>query len=281
MGPKTNELTARLPVGKPLPVRACFLGERLNLRGLPEPAVTLGPLTVSAGEAGLAVLFRYGAVVLLNLSEAEQKIFLKDLRPRVENRRRMETEDAQLYVVGKQPEGVTPEGIGIADLALARLQIVAIALARSVALAYYENAMASAFDLIEPPARRLENPRGGGRRLRELLRHIGGTLLVLHKMTGRVEIQDKPDLLWDHPEVERLYLHLEMNMNCASATPCSSASSPHQPDRRDGGEPDAEPQHAARGMVHRGPHCVRSTAIHLRALVPALTTPSDGIILIA
>ncbi len=210
MGPKINELTARLPAGKPLPVRACFLGERLNLRGLPEPAVTLGPLTVSAGEAGLAVLFRYGAVVLLNLSEAEQKNFLKDLRPRVENPlRRMETEDAQLYVVGKQPEGVTPEGIGIADLALARLQIVAIALARSVALAYYENAMARAFDLIEPLARRLENPRGGGRRLRELLRHIGGTLLVLHKMTGRVEIQDKPDLLWDHPEVERLYLHLE------------------------------------------------------------------------
>lgn len=158
----------------------------------------------------MAILFRYGAVVLFNLNEADEKNFLKELRPRVENPlRRMETEDVQLYVVGKQPEGVTPEGIGIADLALARLQIVAIALARSVALAHYENAMASAFDLIEPLARRLENPRGGGRRLRELLRHIGGTLLVLHKMTGRVEIQDKPDLLWDHPEAERLYLHLE------------------------------------------------------------------------
>ncbi len=210
MVPKTNELTARLPANKPLSVRACFLGERLNLRGLPEPAVTLGPLTVPAGEAGMAVLFRYGVVVLFNLNEAEQKNFLKELRTRVENPlRRMETEDVQLHVVGKQPEGVTPDGIGIADLVLSRLQIVAIALARSAALAYYESAMASAFDLIEPLARRLENPRGGGRRLRELLRHIGGTLLVLHKMTGRVEIQDKPDLLWDHPEVERLYLHLE------------------------------------------------------------------------
>lgn len=210
MDPKSVELTGRLPADKPIPVRACFLGERLNLRGLPEPAVTLGPLTVPAGEAGMAVLFRYGVVVLLNLSAAEQKSFLKELRPRVENPlRRIENEAAQLYVVGKQPEGVTPEGIGIADLALARLQIVSIVLARSVALAYYENTMASAFDLIEPLARGLENPRGGVRRLRELLRHIGGTLLVLHKMTGRVEIQDKPDLLWDHPEVERLYLYLE------------------------------------------------------------------------
>jgi len=214
MTPKTTDPTGRLPKDKPITARAVFLGERLHLRGLSEPQaepqVSLGPLVLAAGEAGLAVLFRYGAAVLFNLTEAEQKNFLKDLRPRVENPlRRMETEDAQLFNAGKQPEGVTPEGIGVADLSLARLQIVATALARSVALAYYENAMASAFDLIEPLARQLENPRGGGRRLRQLLRHIGGTLLVQHKMTGRVEIQDKPDLLWDHPEVERLYLHLE------------------------------------------------------------------------
>jgi uncharacterized Rmd1/YagE family protein len=69
--------------------------------------------------------------------------------------------------------------------------------------------MAAAFDLVEPLARGLETPRGGGRRLKELLRHIGGALLVQHKMIGRVEIQDKPDLLWDHPELERLYLRLE------------------------------------------------------------------------
>jgi len=210
MTPKTNDPTSRLPKDKPVTVRACFLGERLHLRGLYEPPLTLGPLVVPAGEAGLAVLLRYGAAVLFNLSEQEQKNFLKELRPRIENPlRRMETEDAQLHLVGKQPEGVTPEGIGVSDFSLARLQIVAIALARSVALAYYESAMASAFDLIEPLARGLEKPGGGTRRLRELLRHIGGTLLVQHKMIGRVEIQDKPDLLWDHPELERLYLHLE------------------------------------------------------------------------
>jgi uncharacterized Rmd1/YagE family protein len=214
MTPKTNDPTGRLPKDKPIAVHAAFLGERLHLRGLYEPAlepkVTLGPLVLPAGAAGLAMLFRYGVVVLFNLSEPEQKSFLKELRPRVENPlRKAETEEAQLYVAGKQPEGITPEGISVADLSLARLQIVATALARSVALAFYENAMAGAFDMIEPLARRLENPSGGGRRLRELLRHIGGTLLVQHRMIGRVQIQDKPDLLWDHPEVERLYLHLE------------------------------------------------------------------------
>lgn len=205
------DLATRLPKDKPIPVRGCFLGERLHLRGLYEPPLTLlGPLVVPAGASGLAILFRYGAAVLFNLSEAEQKNFFKELRPRIEHPlRKMETEDAQLYLAGKQAEGISPEGIGVSDLSLARLQIVALALARSAALAYYENAMAGAFDLIEPLARGLEKAGGGGRRLRELLRHIGGTLLVQHKMIGRVEIRDKPDLLWDHPELERLYLHLE------------------------------------------------------------------------
>ncbi len=210
MAAKTNDVTARLPQNKPFAVRACFLGERLNLRGLAEPPMTLGPLVQHAGAAGLAVLFRYGAVVLFNLTDAEQKTYLKDLRARIESPlRRMETEDAAVFLAGKQEEGITAEGIGISTLTLPHVQIIATVLARSVALAYYETTMAGAFDLVEPLARRLEKPRGGGRRLRELLRHIGGTLLVQHKMIGRVEIQDKPELLWDHPELERLYLRLE------------------------------------------------------------------------
>lgn len=199
----------RLPWDKPLSVRAYFLGERLHLRDLYEPPQELGPLALPAGQQGLALLFRYGVTVLFNLSEAEHKQFLKELRPRIERPlRRPETEDAMLLPAGNQPEGVTPEGIALSDFGLPRLQVVAIVLARSVALGYYESAMAEAFDLIEPLARRLEQP-GGAHRLRELLRHIGSTLLVQHRLIGRVEIQDKPDLLWDHPELERLYLRLE------------------------------------------------------------------------
>lgn len=190
-------------------VRAYFLGERLHLRDLYEPPQELGPLALPAGQQGLALLFRYGVAVVFNLSETESKDFLKDLRPRLERPlRKPEIEEATLLPAGRQPEGVIPEGILLADFSLPRLQIVGIVLARSVALAYYETTMAETFDLIEPFARRLEQP-GGARRLRELLRHIGSTLLVQQRLIGRVEIQDKPDLLWDHPELERLYRRLE------------------------------------------------------------------------
>ena len=200
----------RLPKDRPIPVRAALLGEKLHLRGLYESPQELGPLVRPAGAQGLAVLFRYGVAVLFNLTDTEQKEFLRELKERIERPlHKVEVEDITLAVAAKQPEGVTPEGVSLSELTLPRLQIVATVLARSVALAYYETAMAGAFDLIEPLALKLEHPGGGGRRMRELLHHIGGALLVQHKMTGRVEIQDKPDLLWDHPELERLYLRLE------------------------------------------------------------------------
>lgn len=206
----TSELSARLPLDTPVPVRACMLAERLHLRGLYETPLEHTPLAIPAGQGGLAMLFRYGAVVMFNLNEAEQKAFIKELRPRLERPlRRMETEDTKVFINPAQTEGGAADGLGLTDFSLPRLQVVAIVLARSVVLGRYESAMATAFDLVEPLARHLEKERSGSRAVKELLAHIGGNLLVQHKMIGRVEIQDKPDLLWEQPELERLYQRLE------------------------------------------------------------------------
>jgi len=209
---KTSEhatLIGRLPRSEPIPVRAVNLGERLHLRGLYESPLEVSPLVQAAGERGLAMLFRYGVVVLFNLNEAEQKVYLKDLKERIEKPyRRHETEEARV-VVAAATEGVSAEGIVLSTLSLPRLQVVATVLARSVSLAWYETTMAGSFDMIEPLARQLDQPRASGRVLKEVLRHIGATLLVQQKMIGRVEIADKPDILWEQPDLERLYARLE------------------------------------------------------------------------
>jgi len=72
-------------------------------------------------------------------------------------------------------------------------------LARSVSLAYFEIAMAAAFDAGRTAGAQTRQPRASSGALKELLRHIGNTLLVQQKMIGRVEIEDKPDILWDQP----------------------------------------------------------------------------------
>src|SRR3569623_1566576 len=43
----------------------------------------------------------------------------------------------------------------------------------------------------------------------KLLRHIGGTLLIQHTTVGRVEVGEKPEILWERPDLERLYVRLE------------------------------------------------------------------------
>jgi uncharacterized Rmd1/YagE family protein len=38
---------------------------------------------------------------------------------------------------------------------------------------------------------------------------MGNALLVQHRLSGRVAVGEKPDVLWDRPDLERLYARLE------------------------------------------------------------------------
>jgi hypothetical protein len=90
-----------------------------------------------------------------------------------------------------------------------RLLVIADVLAKSVALAHDEREVAKVFEIIEPFAKELAD-RGRTRRNRKgILQLIGNTLLVQHRVSGRVAIGEKPDALWDRPDLERLYARLE------------------------------------------------------------------------
>ena len=42
-----------------------------------------------------------------------------------------------------------------------------------------------------------------------MLRLIGQALRVQHRVSARIAVDDKPDVLWDRPDLERLYARLE------------------------------------------------------------------------
>ncbi|MEJ2645614.1 MAG: RMD1 family protein [Gammaproteobacteria bacterium] len=121
-----------------------------------------------------------------------------------------ESEDAELGIDPDSAERVDGSGtVWLHDPSVERLQVVADILAKSVVLAHYEARIARVFDRIEPLAAELQRHGRGGRQSKELLRQIGDVLLVQHTMVGRVEVGGKPELLWERPELERLYLRLE------------------------------------------------------------------------
>ena len=192
--------------------RALFVGQRIDLNRLDQGSrIGVAPLLVRAGDSGCVVLFRYGALVHYGLSAEEEAAFLAGLRPWVIDpfSTNIESEEVTVASGHQGAEGVEQGRIVLQDFAVERLQLVADILAKSVVLAYYEMNIAASFDRIEPLAERLRAKGRGGRDSRALLRQIGDTLLTHGKMVARVEVAEKPELLWEHPVLERLYLRLE------------------------------------------------------------------------
>ena len=69
--------------------------------------------------------------------------------------------------------------------------------------------MSQAFDRSAPLVAEL---RGAGRvrlPIRSVMRMVGEALAARHRVTGAAQVDERPDLLWDHPALDRLYARLE------------------------------------------------------------------------
>lgn len=191
-------------------VRAVGLGARLDLRTLETShRLAAAPIVLPAGAAGCVVLFRYGVAVLFAVQPVEEAALIASLAPFVHQRfSDPQTEELVLRIDADATEAVDNGVVTVKVAEVARVQVVAEVLAKSVVLAHQEAGIAAAFDRIEPVAESLAREGRPSPRGRDLLRHLGTTLLVQHRMVGRAEVDDKPEALWDRPDLERLYSRL-------------------------------------------------------------------------
>lgn len=191
--------------------KALLLGERIDLRSrFAGEALVRNPLTVPVDGGGMAVLFRYGAVVLFDVSAEAQARFLDQVLALVGNRyEKPETEEVAVRIDPSMHEGMQADAVYFESMSVERIQLVASVLSKSLILAMYESRIAHNFDRIEPLARQLEHNGRISANSSELLRDIGAMLLSEQMMVGRVEISEKPDALWEHPALEGLYLRME------------------------------------------------------------------------
>jgi len=200
------------PANARISVRAMAIGERIDVRAFgSSDRIAAGPLLVRAGAGRAAAVLRYGAVVLFNMDVDDETAFLEAIKPYVADPYpEPDFERMTIAVVPGSDGIVNADGsIALSAASVERLQIVATVLAKSVVLGFYERGLAAVFDRIEPLAASLKRTGAIGAEGRELLREIGDVLLMQQRTVGRVEIGEKPDLLWDHPELERLYARLQ------------------------------------------------------------------------
>lgn len=192
--------------------RALIIGERINTAGLERADVhSTAPLSFRIGEKGFAAVFRYGVVVFIGLTPLEEDEALRSLASRVVKPvAAREDEVFRVRLIADGADQMTAEGaIGLRSVSPEHLLVVADVLAKSAALDHDERDVAKVFDVIEPFAAKLADTgrTPGGRR--EMLRLIGSALLVKARVAGRVAALEKPDVLWDRPDLDRLYGRLE------------------------------------------------------------------------
>jgi uncharacterized Rmd1/YagE family protein len=211
--PRTFQAQAVL-VGTGIDLAALGATERTG--GAPLLVEFIGTLTGASLREGLpargvAVFFRYGAAVFFDASPAGIADYLRQIGPQIRQpfpHGERETEVLDIRIEAAAKESIEGNTLVLADVSFEKLQLVADIMAKSVSLAHHEKNIEKQFERIEPFAVNLDHWGRGSRAARELLQHLGGALLAEHRVVAGARVDDSPELLWDHPELERLWARL-------------------------------------------------------------------------
>lgn len=191
-------------------LRAWFVGTRTEIRSRQKrDSLDAVPEVIMDERGRLMAVYRFGVVVFAGYTEREEGGRLGALGDRISGRfDAPESEALEVRIAPGETERVDEEGVLLLnDARTERLLVAASVLAKSVVLAHYEQCLAPILDRVERLGEQLQSGRSGAER-RQLLQEIGQALLIQTRTVGRVEIAEKPDLVWDDPDLDRLYVRL-------------------------------------------------------------------------
>lgn len=192
-------------------VTAKLLSERIdlkNIRTLFKPIAT-SPFIFQTAENNLVVLFRYGVGVFFGSDSEEISQITAQILPFMIKPCLDSSEEINQIIFHASEDTVEYSGtICFKDANLERFQLCAEVLARSVVLNNYENKLAHIFEKVEPLAEDLKNRGRSQASLTSLYKHTGEIILSMTQTIGQAELAERPDILWDQPELERLYSKL-------------------------------------------------------------------------
>jgi len=183
--------------------------ENLSLRDLapafPGARLSLRELYVQS-DGGEIFLYPFGAVVFHNVPPERREAELARLH---RARPGLTTKVVRESFTAREEAGARVdivEGTLVVDqLTPGRAAVVALIVAQSAAMEYYERIVEDLFArthrLVEPLERRGAVPM----RTRELHRFIGEAIATRSEVISVVSLLDKPDATWDDPALDRIY----------------------------------------------------------------------------
>jgi required for meiotic nuclear division protein 1 len=184
--------------------------ENINLRQVaahfPSARLTLRELRYTCPPNGAIYVFPFGAMVSHDISAEQRETELSRLRTAMPKlTARVLRED---YTVAEDPVFKTGIADGVLRLDLftpGRAAIVALTVAQSAAMEYYENLVEDLFVRTGSQIEFMERRGTVPFRTRPLHRFMGEAIVTRTEVLSVLHLLDKPDEAWDDPAIDLIY----------------------------------------------------------------------------
>ena len=188
--------------------------ENLALRELaqvwPGARVTLRELRVSCEGGGALFVYPFGAIVFEDLSPERREAELARLRAA---RPGLTTQIVRESFTVREEPGAAVDIVGgqlvVDSFGPERAAVVALIVAQSAAMEYYERIVAELFGRMSRLTERMEKTGSASLRTRPLHRFIGEAMTTRGEVITVLSLLDKPDATWDDPAMDRIYGDLQ------------------------------------------------------------------------
>jgi uncharacterized Rmd1/YagE family protein len=156
---------------------------------------------------GRVFIYPFGAMVFHDVSHSDREAELSRLR-RARPPLTMTPGGAEEFFVredsGKVPD-VSDGVLTLDHLTAERASVVALTIAQSAAMEYYEGAVEQMFEQTGRRVERLEERGTVSLRTKPLHRFIGAAVATRSEVLSVLHLLDKPDEAWDDPGMDRIY----------------------------------------------------------------------------
>lgn len=168
--------------------------------------VTKTIAVVRYGPTSWAVVHDFGAVVFLGVEDSERERMMKQLQERLGEEPRPPLEES--YAVQITPGAAPSVGFGqviVGELDARVVEIIALVVAQSVAMEYYESDVDDLVAALAQRSRRLELDGALRGRAREMMRLIGRGMRMRSNVIHTLSLLDSPWATWESEPLDRLY----------------------------------------------------------------------------
>ena len=191
--------------------------ENFSLRdaapAFPGARVGAHELVAPAG-SGMCYVYPFGAITFLDAPPAARDEAIRSLRrsvPRLTEQ--VVREDFTVREESGGPIGFADGTLVVDRLTSDRAGVVALTIAQSAAMEYYERIVDTLAQKTAKIVERLEATGSVSFRVRSLHRFIGEAVSTRSEVLSVLHLLDKPDAVWDDPGLDRIYADLRADFD--------------------------------------------------------------------